>query len=54
MSENSHYLPYQSIYGDRQVWVRSREEFLSEVERDGYNGPRFTEIAKEELGIMSD
>ena len=45
---------YQAMYGDGQVWVRSREEFFSEVERDGYKGPRFTEITKEEVGTLSD
>lgn len=40
---------YQALYGDGQVWVRSREEFFSEVSREGYTGPRFVEIAEDEL-----
>ena len=35
-------------YGDRGIWVRPREMFFSDVERDGYKGPRFAQISKEE------
>lgn len=39
---------YQALYGERGLWVRPKEMFFSNVERDGYSGPRFTEIPKEE------
>lgn len=39
---------YQALYGERCLWVRPKEMFFSNVERDGYSGPRFTEIPKEE------
>lgn len=39
---------YQALYGDHGIWVRPRDMFFSEVERDGYKGPRFTPISEEE------
>ncbi len=38
---------YQALYGDQSLWVRPKEMFFSDVERDGYKGPRFVEITKE-------
>ena len=39
---------YKSLQ-DGRLWVRPREMFFENVTRDGYSGPRFTEIAKEDL-----
>ena len=39
---------YQALYGDRGIWVRPKDMFFSDVERDGYKGPRFAPISKEE------
>ena len=39
---------YKSLK-DGRIWIRPREMFFGNVNRDGYIGPRFTEIAKEDL-----
>ena len=39
---------YQAMYGEGQMWVRSREMFFGEVERDGKRMPRFRELSDEE------
>ena len=39
---------YQALYGDRGIWVRPKDMFFSDVERDGYKGPRFAPISEEE------
>jgi len=39
---------YQALYGERGIWVRPKKMFFEEVERDGYCGPRFREISREE------
>ena len=39
---------YQAMYGERGVWARPKEMFFSNIERDGYCGPRFIEISEEE------
>ena len=35
---------YQAMYGEGQMWVRPREMFFGEVERDGKRMPRFREL----------
>lgn len=35
---------YQAMYGDGQMWVRPKEMFFGDVERDGKRMPRFQEI----------
>ena len=35
---------YRALYGEGQVWVRPLSMFVENVERDGYNGPRFVQI----------
>lgn len=39
---------YQALYGDCGIWVRPKAMFFEDVERDGYTGPRFTEITEKE------
>lgn len=44
---------YQALYGEHGVWVRPKDMFFSEVDRDGYKGPRFAPISEEDaLGGM--
>ena len=40
---------YQAMYGEGQLWVRPKEMFYGEVERDGKRIPRFQEIGKDEI-----
>lgn len=43
---------YQAMYGEGQMWVRQKEMFFGEVERDGKRMPRFRELSDEEtLGL---
>jgi hypothetical protein len=35
---------YQALYGERGYWVRPAAMWGETVERDGYQGPRFTYI----------
>lgn len=39
---------YQAMYGERGLWARPKEMFFSNIERDGYSGPRFAEISEKE------
>lgn len=39
---------YQALYGEKAIWVRPKTMFYENVEREGYCGPRFTEISEEE------
>ena len=40
---------YQAMYGDGQLWVRPKEMFFGEVERDGKRTPRFQALDKDEV-----
>lgn len=40
---------YQAMYGDGQMWVRPKEMFFGEVEREGKVMKRFTEIPEPEV-----
>ena len=37
---------YQALYGERGIWVRPAAMWTEIVERDGYQGPRFTYIGE--------
>ena len=37
---------YQALYGERGIWVRPAAMWNEIVERDGYQGPRFTYIGE--------
>lgn len=39
---------YQALYGDRDIWVRPKDIFFSDVDRADYHGPRFIPITGEE------
>lgn len=39
---------YQALYGEHGIWVRPKTMFYENVKREGYCGPRFTEITEEE------
>ena len=39
---------YQALYGAREIWVRPASMWMEQIERDGYSGPRFYPIEKEE------
>ncbi|MBQ3813077.1 MAG: DUF1653 domain-containing protein [Bacteroidales bacterium] len=39
---------YQAMYGDKGMWVRPKEMFFGEVERDGKVLKRFTELSDAE------
>ena len=40
---------YQAMYGDGQLWVRPKEMFFGEVERDGKRMPRFQALDEDEV-----
>ena len=44
---------YRALYGDRQLWVRSYKDFISEVDHDKYPDVkqkyRFEELRKEDI-----
>lgn len=40
---------YQAMYGDGQLWVRPKEMFFGEVERDGKRMPRFQSLDEDEV-----
>ena len=42
------FVVYEHVYedGKMQLWVRPKEMFLEEVEKDGYKGPRFKYLGK--------
>ena len=35
---------YRALYGDGRLWVRPAAMWTETVERDGYQGPRFSYI----------
>ncbi|OUN13523.1 DUF1653 domain-containing protein [Flavonifractor sp. An9] len=37
---------YQALYGERGIWVRPAAMWNEILERDGYQGPRFTYIGE--------
>lgn len=40
---------YRALYGERGLWVRPASMWTERIERDGYSGPRFYPIKKEEV-----
>ena len=39
---------YQAMYGDKRLWIRTKENFFEEVLHEGRMVPRFQSIAEEE------
>lgn len=39
---------YQALYGERGLWTRPAKMWNENVNRGGYNGPRFAWVAKTE------
>ena len=39
---------YQAMYGDKRLWIRTKENFFEEVEHEGKRVPRFQKISEEE------
>lgn len=37
---------YRALYGDRGLWVRPKAMWTEQVQRDGYDGPRFQYIGE--------
>lgn len=46
------YVVYQALYGEGKVWVRPKDMFEEEIERDGKRFKRFSEISKEEAEVQ--
>ena len=40
---------YQAMYGERSIWVRSKDMFEEIIERDGKTFRRFSPISAEEV-----
>jgi hypothetical protein len=41
------YVVYKAQYGEGLAWIRPLENFIEEVNRDGYRGPRFVEATSD-------
>ena len=39
---------YQAMYGERRLWIRTKENFFEEVEHEGKRVPRFQKISEDE------
>ena len=39
---------YQAMYGDKRMWIRTKENFFEEVEHEGKRVPRFQKISEDE------
>ena len=39
---------YQAMYGERRLWIRTKENFFEEVQHEGKRVPRFQKIPKDE------
>lgn len=39
---------YQAMYGERRLWIRTKENFFEEVQHEGKRVPRFQKISKDE------
>ena len=42
---------YQAMYGDGQMWVRPKDMFFGEVERDGKRMLRFQEVSEVDIPV---
>ena len=39
---------YQAMYGERRLWIRTKENFFEEVQHEGKRVPRFQKISQDE------
>lgn len=39
---------YQAMYGERRLWIRTKENFFEEVQHEGKRVPRFQRISQDE------
>jgi hypothetical protein len=39
-----HWVVYQALYGDSDVWVRPLAEWHDQIDRETYKGPRFKQV----------
>ena len=39
---------YQAMYGERRLWIRTKENFFEEVQNEGKRVPRFQKISQDE------
>ncbi len=39
---------YQAMYGERRLWIRTKENFFEEVQHEGKRVPRFKKISQDE------
>lgn len=39
---------YQAMYGERRLWIRTKENFFDEVQHEGKRVPRFQKISQDE------
>ena len=39
---------YQAMYGDKRLWIRTKDNFFEEVEHEGKRVPRFQKISEDE------
>lgn len=40
---------YQAMYGDKRLWIRTKENFFEEVEHEGKKVPRFQKISEDDV-----
>lgn len=40
---------YQAMYGERRLWIRTKENFFEEVQHEGKRVPRFQKISQDEV-----
>jgi hypothetical protein len=46
--DDSEVVVYRALYGDGGLWVRPVAMWDEHVERDGYAGPRFTRVDRDD------
>ena len=40
---------YQAMYGERRLWIRTKENFFEEVQHEGKRVPRFQKLSQDEI-----
>jgi hypothetical protein len=39
-----HFVVYQALYGESEIWIRPLTEWYDEIDRETYKGPRFRKV----------